>query len=132
MKNTRKKSKIIQSLKFVCGGLALTLSIPIARANPYNLSLIANNWFNTEILATNTTAGVLFYFFIFIVYVAMIVLSEHVKMPALMFLSGLLGFFIGILFYVIISAVVGFIFIIIALVYMIRSVMFTNNSGAST
>lgn len=129
MKNTRKKLLLMQKFKsFVTLGLALAF-IPIkVRANPYNLTLLANEWFNTDILATNTTAGVLFYFFIFIVYVGMIALSEHIKMPAFMFLSGLLGLFIGFLFYVIISAIIGFIFIIIALLYMIRSIIFANKN----
>jgi hypothetical protein len=120
MKNMLKKLMRIQfSL-----GVALAIISPFVRAAPYNLTILANEWFNNEILVTNTTAGVLFYFFIFIVYVGMIVLSEHIKMPALMFLSGLLGFFIGLLFYVIISAVIGVIFIVIALIYMIRSIVF--------
>jgi hypothetical protein len=124
MKNTRKKSALMRIFRFVGIWVALAVSSVSARAAPYNLTLLANDWFNTDILVTNTTAGVLFYFFIFVIYVGMIILSEHVKMPAFMFLSGLLGFFIGLLFYVIISAIIGFIFIIVALIYMIRSIVF--------
>lgn len=116
MKDTKKKLRRMLGFSF----LALLPSVHAA----YNTSLLANEWFNTDILVTNTTAGVFFYFFIFIVYVGMIVLSEHVKMPAIMFLSGMLGFFIGFLFYVIISAVIGVIFIVIAMIYMIRSIIF--------
>ncbi len=127
MKNTRKKLNHTSVFKLVGFGIVAAMNtLRVAAANPYNLSLLTGEWFNTEILNTQTTAGVLFYFFIFIVYVGMIVLSEHTKMPAFMFLSGLLGFFIGLLFYVIISAVIGVIFIVIAVIYMIRSIAFAN------
>ena len=117
MKNILKKSMLIILLSF----LAMQI---VAADEGYNLSNIANNWFNTEILDTDTTAGVFFYFFIFFIYIGMIVLGEVTKVPAIMFLSGLLGFFIGILFYVIISAIIGIIFIVIAMIYMIRGVTF--------
>lgn len=124
MKNIKKKLMRMHLFKIINIVTALALFSIKVRAAPYNLTLLANEWFNTDILVTNTTAGVLFYFFIFTIYVGMIVLSEHVKMPALMFLSGLLGFFIGLLYYVIISAVIGIIFIVIAVIYMMRSITF--------
>ncbi len=134
MKNIKNKSmKIMHRFKvtplLIRLALAMVFITPTVKANPYNLSILANQWFNTDILVTNTTAGVLLYFFIFILFVGMIVLAEHTKMPVLIFLTGVLGMFIGMLFYVIISAMVGFMFVIISIIYMIRAGMVMKEDG---
>lgn len=93
--------------------------------NPYNASLIDfAGWFNTDKLDTDTTAGVFLYFFVFFILVALVVFGEYSKIPAVMFLTSFAGFFMGILFYTTISAMIGVVFTFLSVFYMIRSIMF--------
>lgn len=80
------------------------------------------NWFDFDIFVPNTTAGVLMFFFSLAIIIALVVLSEYTTIPIIAFLTGLLGFFIGILYFVSVSAIIGLIFTILSTFYMMRAV----------
>lgn len=87
----------------------------------YNRTYIGN-FFNTDALDENTTSGVFMYFFIIFIFIGMIVFSEWSKIPIIMVISGVLGFFISLLLYSVISAIIGVIFAVISVMYIIRSI----------
>lgn len=90
----------------------------------YNIGLISNtNWFNTDALDTGTTAGVMIFFFIFCMIIALFVAGEVSQIPILMLLAAIGGFFFGILVFVQISAIIGLIACILSIMYGIRGVM---------
>ena len=122
MRNMLKKSKIMKIFNFVIYISFLIILSNIVYAD-YNSSILGNEWFNNEVLVENTIAGVLLYIFIVMILIGLIIFSEYSQIPAIMFLSGLLAFFMGFLFYVVISAIIGFLFIIMSILYVIRSIV---------
>lgn len=90
-----------------------------------SLYLGNNGWFNDEALNTSTTSGVMLFIFIFLILVGFVVLSEVVKIPVFMILTGLCGFFVGIYLYVTISSIIGVFVIVFAVLYMLRGVTAT-------
>lgn len=91
----------------------------------YDIGLLAGDWFNISILNTSTTAGVLLFFFLFIIFVSLVVFTEYIKIPAFALLTGIYGVFLGFLLYAVISAILGFIIIILSIFYIISLIRFT-------
>lgn len=88
----------------------------------YNINLTPTNWFNNDVFNTSTTPGALMYFFMFIMFMCLVIITEWTKIPAIGVMTSFFGFFYGILIYTSVSAVLSVIFIAISLMYMIRSI----------
>ena len=84
----------------------------------------ATGWFNNDALDYTTTAGMMGYFFIFIILVGLIVACETIKIPALAIITGLGVVFFGIYLYTIISSIIGILSILFGLFYMVGSSRF--------
>lgn len=88
----------------------------------YSLQHLApTNWFNLDILDASTVAGVLMYLFLFIIIIACAVFGEYTRIPIIMILGGILGFFYGILLFVSVSAIIGVVFVALSIIYIIRA-----------
>lgn len=95
--------------------------IPFVYADDYNISTIeGSHWFNEAIFNTTTTSGVLAYFFVIILLFCFVAISEYLKIPAFCVITGLCGFYVGILLYATVSAIIGIIFIVLSVMYFIR------------
>lgn len=79
-------------------------------------------FFNVNELDTDTTSGVLLWFFVFFLLVGLIVFSEYTRIPAFACLTGLAGMFFAALIYGSISAIFGIFMMVIFFGYIIRGV----------
>lgn len=104
-------------------GTQLIEAVPVF--NPYQKTLIESTyWFNFNSLNTSSTAGILLFFFIFIILVGALIYSEYTKIPIIFVLTGIIWFFFSLLIYSIISAVVGILLAILSFFIIIRGFFF--------
>lgn len=94
--------------------------------NPYGFELINFEWFNEEVLDLKTSSGVLIFIFIFLIIAGFVALSEYSQIPIFMILTGISGFFVGIMLYATVTAVIGFFFIVFSALYILRGLMATK------
>jgi hypothetical protein len=98
-----------------------TIAFELTSGKVYKKSLISGtNWFNTDALDTSTTAGMLAYFFLFLLIAGLVIISEVSRLPIMMILTGLAGFFFGFLVFTQISAIIGVVSLIMAVGYALR------------
>lgn len=87
----------------------------------YTIDYLSDNLFNDNAFNVDTTSGSILYMFVFLIIVALVIVSEITRVPIIGVLTGILGAFLGLLFVATLSSIVGFIFIIISVAYMIRA-----------
>lgn len=91
----------------------------------YSLAHLTGDWFNIDGLETGSTGGMLYYFFLFFLIVGIVVFAESIKIPMIMVIAGICAFFFGLLLYVSISGVIGLLFIVLSVLYIIFSIIRT-------
>lgn len=92
--------------------------INVSEGSLYNNQIINNTkWFNTDVARLDTVSGVLVFFLLIFLLLVLLVVSELMKIPIMFGLFGLGGFFVGILIYNTLSAIIGVFFIIFCLIY---------------
>lgn len=94
---------------------------PTAPGAMYGVGLIEfTEWFNFDVLDTSTVAGVLLYFFLFIILVSFYIVSEVSRIPAIVIFTGFLTIIFGYLIYATLSAFFGFAIFLLGMMYIFR------------
>ncbi len=103
------------------------LSLYSVKAQYNSTTLIGyTNWFNFDAFNPSTTSGIFAFFFLVMVFMGCIAISEITQIPALAVITGVLGFFIGILLLTSISVIIGIIVMIVSIIYIFRGALMSR------
>jgi hypothetical protein len=89
--------------------------------SPYNIDLMGANWFNKDVINLTTTTGVFIYIFMLLIIIVFMAISFMTRVPFFYLFTGLMGFFFGWLLAVTLSVILGILFMVGSIAFMLMA-----------
>lgn len=90
----------------------------------YSIDLISSELFNKKAFNIQSVSGLIFFLLTLLMFISFVIFSEKTRIPFFVLMTSITGIFFGLLYAVTISTLLGAIFMIISVCYIIRIIEF--------